>query len=193
MVSMIQVNSKQYQQGALMIEILVTILIVIIGLMGLMQMQQRLQKSEMESYQRTQAVMLVNDMATRIHTNRSNAASYVTTGTNYLGAGITCPASTATVQDVDAAEWCNALQGAAETTGGSTNVGAMIGGRGCVTGAGTGQYMVTVVWQGLTPISAPPLSVTCGKDLYNDVAPGAECINDLCRRYVTTMVRIATL
>jgi len=190
---MIQVNTKQYQQGALMIEILVTILIVIIGLMGLMQMQQRLQKSEMESYQRTQAVMLVNDMATRIHTNRSNAANYVTTGTNYLGAGITCPASTTTLQDVDTGEWCNALQGAAETAGGSTNVGAMIGGRGCVTGAGTGQYMVTVVWQGLTPISAPPLSVTCGQGLYNDVAAGAECINDLCRRYVTTMVRIATL
>ena len=46
-----------------MIEVLVTIAIVIIGLLGLLQLQTQLHKSEVESYQRTQALMLLEDMA----------------------------------------------------------------------------------------------------------------------------------
>jgi type IV pilus assembly protein PilV len=49
-------------------------------------LQGRLQKSEMESYQRTQALMLANDMANRITTNRADAA-------NYTIGGVTDPAS----------------------------------------------------------------------------------------------------
>jgi type IV pilus assembly protein PilV len=183
-------RSLNSQRGALMIEVLVAIVIGVIGLWGLMEMQARLQKSEMESYQRTQAMILVNDMATRIATNRSDSANYVT-NPNFLGANMTCPATVATLQQVDSGEWCNALKGAAETQSG-TEVGAMIGGRGCVDEIVAGdQYMVSVVWQGFTPISAPPLSVSCGVNLFD--IPNTDCINDLCRRYVTTMVRIADL
>ncbi len=187
------------QRGALMIEVLVTIGILAIGLMGLMNMQNRLQKSEMESYQRTQALMLANDMATRISTNRANAASYTTgdpndpTDPSSLGSvSVACPNASSTVQEIDSAEWCNALQGAAETQG-SSKVGTLIGGRGCVHELVTGaEYMVSVVWQGLTPISSPP--TVCGKASPNpyDTA-GTNCVNDLCRRYVTTIVRIGTL
>ena len=182
------------QRGALMIEVLVTIVILAIGLLGLMQMQERLQKSEVESYQRTQAMILVNDMASRITTNRSldpnNPSLYDTTSLSpaYLGAGVTCDTSPTTLQEIDSAEWCNALLGAAETLSGS-GVGAMIGGRGCVEDLGSGQIMVSVVWQGLTPLSTPPAGVTCAANTYN----GGECTADLCRRHVTTMVRIANL
>ena len=41
-----------------MIEVLVTIVICVIGLWGLTEVQARLQMSEMESYQRSQALML---------------------------------------------------------------------------------------------------------------------------------------
>jgi len=186
------------QGGALMIEVLVTIVILAIGLLGLMQMQGRLQKSEMESYQRTQALMLANDMANRIAANRAYADDYVTTSP--LGTGVTDCGNLAntslTMQEVDSAEWCLALQGAAERQG-SDSLGAMIGGRGCVDSVAAGSdYMVTVVWQGLTPISAPPVLVGCGADLYDEPA-GSDCADgdnaDMCRRYVTTRVRIGDL
>jgi type IV pilus assembly protein PilV len=41
-------------------------------------------------------------------------------------------------------------------------------------------------------LSAPPNSVACGATLY-DGAAGTPCVGDLCRRVVTTLVRIATL
>ena len=172
------------QRGTTMIEVLVTIVILVFGLLGLAGMQARLQVSEMESYQRAQALILLEDMANRIMTNRANAASYIG---DDIGVG-TCPSTTATVLEMDKKEWCNALQGAAETTGGN-KVGAMIGARGCIASTVTGEYMVTVAWQGLALISAPPASVTCGVDDYN----GGVCTDDRCRRAVTTIVRIGTL
>lgn len=182
--------SARSQRGALLIEVLVTIVILAIGLLGLAGLQARLQLSEMESYQHAQALILLNDMSSRIATNRNAALGYVTA--TALGAGMTCPAATATAtqREQDTREWCVTLQGAAEKSG-ANDVGAMVGGRGCVQSAGANTYMVTVAWQGLVPISAPPASVVCGQNQYNTA--GTSCINDLCRRAITTIVRIATL
>lgn len=186
---MVVLPATSAQRGTTMIEVLVTIVILTIGLLGMAGLQARLQVSEMESYQRTQALILLEDMANRITTNRSAASTYVT-GSSSLGVGMTCPTATttSTVQQVDASEWCNALQGAAEATGGN-KVGAMIGARGCIEEEVTNEYMVTVAWQGMTPISAPPASVTCGQGSYN----GGVCTDDRCRRAITTVVRIGTL
>jgi type IV pilus assembly protein PilV len=170
-----------------MIEVLVTIVILAIGLLGLAGLQARLQSSEMEAYQRAQALVLLNDMASRIATNRANAADYVTT--TPLGVGATTCNDTSTIQKTDASEWCEALKGAGETLGGG-NVGAMVGGRGCVESLGGGEYLVTVAWQGMTPISAP--APACGQNLYNGAA-GSACTGDLCRRVITTVVRIGDL
>jgi type IV pilus assembly protein PilV len=178
----------QFQQrGASMIEVLVTMVIIAFGLLGMAGLQMRMQTSEMESYQRSQALLLLNDMANRIAANRGNAVAYVT-GSGGLGTGNACPTATVTTVQQDLKQWCEALQGAGEVSG-TTSVGAMVGGRGCVEAMG-GDYMVTVVWQGFTPISAPPASVDCGAAQYNATS---SCINDLCRRAVTTLVRIATL
>ena len=51
------------QAGTSLVEVLVTIVITAIGLLGLAGMQSRLQTSEMESYQRAQALLLLEDMA----------------------------------------------------------------------------------------------------------------------------------
>ncbi|MDH6594362.1 type IV pilus assembly protein PilV [Variovorax sp. TBS-050B] len=187
-------GTARAQRGTTLIEVLVTLLIVAFGLFGLVGLQARMQSSEMESYQRSQALILLNDMANRIAINRRMASSYVTA--TPLGGSTACPTGTATRQQIDAMEWCNALQGAAETSG-DTKLGAMIGGRGCVQDLGNNEYLVTVAWQGLVPIAAPPEGVSCGKDLY-DVAPTASvpappCSADRCRRTVTTLVRIGTL
>jgi type IV pilus assembly protein PilV len=179
------------QYGLSLIEVMVTVFILAVGLLGMAGLQSRLQQSEMEAYQRSQALLLLNDMAQRIVTNRNSAASYVT-ATSGVGASLAnCPTTTTTQQQRDTGEWCEALKGAAETSSGS-KVGAMIGGRGCVESLGSGEYMVTVAWQGLIPLTAPPASVACGKDSY-DGPSGAACSGDLCRRVVTTIVRVATL
>lgn len=189
--------AARYQRGALMIEILVTIAIVVIGLWGLMEVQSRLQRSEMESYQRTQALLLLNDMANRLSVNRNVADDYLTVGLTpaYLGHGMTCPTTGANVAEEDMAEWCNSLQGAAEVVG-TANVGGMVGARGCVDLIGTSadEYMVTVVWQGLSPLSPPPAEVTCGAGLY-DLPADSPCEDqpDACRRYVTTIVHVGNL
>lgn len=178
---------RRIQRGATLIEVLVTLIIIAFGLLGMAGLQVRLQTSEMESYQRSQALLLLNDMANRLAANRNNAATYVT-GTTY-GHNMTCPTTTTTIKDKDINEWCLALQGAAETSAGS-KLGAMVGGRGCVEVAG-GDYMISVVWQGLTPIAAPPASITCGANSYDTT--GTPCTGDLCRRYVSTLVRVASL
>jgi type IV pilus assembly protein PilV len=179
------------QRGTSLLEVLVTVVIISIGLLGLAGLQSRMQISQIESYQRSQALVLLDDMANRIAANRHDAANYVTDAAQPLGAGISCPTtgSGATRQTIDASQWCTALQGASETLGGA-NAGAMLGGRGCVESISTNEYLVSVAWQGQAPVSAPPASVTCATALYDD---GVKCISDRCRRVVTTVVRIAAL
>jgi type IV pilus assembly protein PilV len=174
-----------------MIEVLVTLVVIAFGLLGMAGLQVRLQMSEMESYQRSQALLLLNDMANRMATNRNNVAGYVTVSA--VGAGMTCPTTTGTTVQRDVKEWCDSLQGAGETTntgGVIAQLGAMVGGRGCVELVGS-DYMVTVSWQGLTPLEAPPASVTCGANSYD--GSGTSCTGDRCRRAVTTLVRVGTL
>ena len=180
------------QRGTSMIEVLVTLVIIAFGLLGMAGLQMRLQVSEMESYQRSQALLVLNDISNRIVVNRSYAAAYLVAPGNPLGVGMTCPTTTTTTVQRDLKEWCDILQGTAETTSsGAIKQGGMIGGRGCVEQIGS-DYLLTVAWQGLTPISAPPSSVACGANSY-DAAAGSPCVSDRCRRTVTTIVRIAAL
>lgn len=190
-------NALNRQGGTAMIEVLVTLLILLIGLLGLAGLQMQAQRSEMESYQRVQALVLLQDMVGRLNANRKVASCYAVTtdttnGTPFLGTSSTMgtPACTAgtveqnamAVQDMQ--DWQNLLLGAAETAGGN-NVGAMIGARGCVSYDATADlYMVTVAWQGLGKTSAPPVGQNCGKNLYGDEAQ---------RRAVSLTVRIANL
>ncbi|MGZ5194755.1 MAG: type IV pilus modification protein PilV [Ramlibacter sp.] len=189
-----RINRFRAQSGATLIEVLVSMLIIAFGLLGMAGLQARMQLSEVEAYQRSQALELVNDMASRIATNRLNASAYVTAAVGTGTADCTALTATNSQAQSDLRQWCGSLQGAGEFTGTSATAsnsrGAMVGGRGCVTLASDGDYMVTVAWQGLTPISAPPSSVTCGSGSYND---SATCLTDLCRRVVTTVVRIASL
>jgi type IV pilus modification protein PilV len=110
------------ERGFTMIEVLVSLLILVFGLLGLIGLQARTQVATFESYQRGQALILVQDMADRIATNRATAGCYTTTtplGTGFSGAP-TCGAATGTaatraLADADLQAWNDALQGAAET------------------------------------------------------------------------------
>jgi type IV pilus assembly protein PilV len=183
-----QSRSRRLQRGASLIEVLVTVAVMAVGLVGLTGLQARLQVAEFDSYQRSQALLLANDLASRIALNRNLAADYLRSGTNAIVAG-SCPATGSTRTAVDLSEWCSLLEGAAEVRG-TSKVGAVIGGRGCVESTDDG-YMVTVAWQGMVPLSAPPEGVACGAGSYDSA--GAGCTNDRCRRVVTTLVRVAAL
>ena len=204
-------NIARRQSGSSMIEVLVTLIILMVGLLGLAGLMVQGQRSEVESYQRVQALILVQDMTGRINANRKVASCYAYTtnaanGTPYLGVGATavpaCTAGTAAqntqaIQDMTA--WSSLLAGAAETSGGN-NVGAMVGARGCVsydatqplinpasgTGiAGTGVYTVAVAWQGLANTAISTLN--CAKGLYGTGA------NDAQRRVVSLTLRTGSL
>jgi type IV pilus assembly protein PilV len=189
---MMRQTPRASQRGFLMIEVLITMFILVIGLLGVVGLQARAQQAETESYQRSQALILLRDMADRMSANRANVANYVTAsalGTGDNNSVCTAPASTV---DIDKCAWSTALIGAAETTGacniatGANCVGAMIGARGCITqlDAVNRIYLIQVVWQGLAPTAAPPASVTCGANQY-----GPEEL----RRAVTTVVQIGDL
>jgi type IV pilus assembly protein PilV len=203
-------NSAHRQSGFSMIEVLVTLIILLVGLLGLAGLMVQSQRSEMESYQRVQALILLQDMAGRLNANRKVASCYAFTanaaaGTPYLGvAGATpvavpaCAAGTAAqnaqaIQDMT--DWDDMLTGVAETSAGAS-VGAMVGARGCVsydaatelldknglTIAGTGIYTIAVAWQGMasTAIATP----NCAQGEYGSEAQ---------RRVVSLTLRTASL
>lgn len=169
--------------GFSMVEVMVTLVILMFGLLGLAGLQGRALTAQMEAYQRSQALILLKDMANRINANRKDAASYIAT----VGTGAACPAAAGTVASDDLNEWCNALLGVAEAQAG-VNVGAMVGARGCITqtvAPATGvpsQYLVAVAWQGLTGSSIP--TNTCGQNQYG---------NETLRRVIVIPVNIADL
>lgn len=177
------------QRGTSLIEVLITLVVIAFGLLGIGALHMKLQVADIDAYQRAQALVMLEDIASRINTNRFAAASYVTpsaTGTNAL-----CNTSTASRAAIDMGQWCNALKGSAEVLG-TVRRGAMIGARGCVQDLGDREYLITVAWQGLTPVNPPPEAVTCGAGLY-DGGQNPGCTDDRCRRYLTTVVRLADL
>jgi len=173
-------SNPRQNAGFGMIEVLISLVIILFGLLGLAGLLTLGQQAEMESYQRSQALVLLEDMASRINANRKLASSYnnFVAGTSAI---VTCPG--ATIAGQDKCQWHTALLGAAEIQGGS-KVGAMIGARGCILSTATDTYLVSVAWQGLNPTFAPPAGLDCGKDSYG---------NETERRVVSTTLRIANL
>lgn len=184
---------RDRQHGVALIEVLVAILLLLIGILGMAGVQVRASQSEFESYQRKQALVLLQDMVDRLQANRLMATCYAltnaTSGAPFAGTGATLPAcGTGTspselVALADMSTWSGALLGAAEVQGGS-NVGAVIGARGCIADKTGGIYTVSVAWQGMSATSAPPAALTCGKNQYGD---------ETLRRVVSMNVRVVSL
>jgi type IV pilus assembly protein PilV len=168
--------SRARQRGVSLIEVLVTMVVLAFGLLGLAAFQGKAQVGSIESYQRAQAAVLLQDMQSRLTGNSADADSYVTT--DPLGTddtlNIDCSAEAAGSAR-DKCEWSAALKGAAEQRPGVLG-GAMEGARGCVTriqvkneAAGVCRpaiYLVSVAWQGRHATRAP--SQACGKGKYGD-------------------------
>lgn len=202
----LNLNLRKTQKGSSLIEVLVTLVILMVGLLGLVGLMVQSQRSQMESYQRVQALVVLQDMVNRINTNRKAAACYAIAtatsgaplGTGYTGTPSNCTVADTTTEQknqakLDLLEWNNLLKGSAEKSG-SSDVGAMLGARGCVTVVDAVplaplvapnklyDVVVSVVWQGNGKTVAPT-AVSCGANLYGD---------DAQRRAVTAPIRIMT-
>jgi type IV pilus assembly protein PilV len=172
--------------GFSIIEVMVSMLIVAFALLGLAALQTRAQQAEFEIYQRSQALLLVDDMAGRLRANHTIADCYVFADS--IGSGTAAPTCTTYTPsdrrdrvDADLAEWTDLLDGAAEQIG-AASVGSITGARGCITELEPNLYMVSVAWLGITPTLAP--ANDCGAGLYGD---------ERLRRVVSTSVRVADL
>lgn len=193
-------KTRIHDKGFALLEAMITLVIVVFGVLGLVGLQSRMMVAEMESYQRSQAIVLANDMAQRIMANPKGAPCYVGKEAGNVSsppAACTGIAGTnaATIQaqvDADFNAWHNTLKGAAETSGGN-NVGAMIGARGCIADIDTAtpekRMLVTVAWQGLSETVATP--VTCGSGNY--LVPGTATASDALRKTVSVAVFSAKL
>lgn len=174
------------QDGATLIEVLVSLIILMVGLLGLVGVMIQSQRAQLESYQRVQALLLVQDMAARMAANKGAVSCYVMA--SFIGTGNTTVPSCASgtggqparmVQDMT--EWRDLLLGASELAGGS-QVGAVLGARGCITRLSGNLYQVSLAWQGSATTSAPPAGVTCGQGQYGS--------DDAARRAVSVTVEI---
>lgn len=202
------------QAGMSLLEVLFTVVIVTVGLLGLAGGQTRLTQANLESYQRSQALILLQDMVDRLKLNGpiADCLSFTTdtvNGVPYVGqpaaagdvnwknpnalgcgsgTGGTGVAQVDQMAELEVSSWDQALKGAGETmsvTGASSQVGAMLGAKGCVSSQRDANgfliYKVEVAWQGQGPGFAPASS--CAKGQF-----GAD---DTQRRVVWTTLQFA--
>lgn len=180
------------QQGTTLIEVLVAMIVLGVGLLGTAALMTRAQHVQLDSYERSYALILAQDMINRISGNRRASGCYNTfvTTPNYVGTDndpVSCSgwgtSATRSRADADLNEWTALLNSDAEKLNGS-GVGAMTGARGCIQHDQTNNiFTVTVAWQGHTQTVAPAGN-TCAENEF-----GAE---DL-RRVVSLTLKLGRL
>jgi type IV pilus assembly protein PilV len=181
--------SVKRQHGATLIEILVTLVILMLGLLGLVGVMIQSQRAQLESYQRVQALLLVQDMAARINTNKAAAGCYVLTtfigtGNQVVPTAASCASGTPVEKNrmvTDLTDWRDLLLGASELASDGSKVGAVLGARGCITkDAASNLYQISVAWQGSSATFAPPAGIPCAQGQYGT--------DDAARRAVSVTV-----
>ena len=180
------------QHGTSLIEVLVTLVILAFGLLGVAGLQAKMSLAEMESYQRSQAILALTEMTERMSANAAQATSYLNQGT--IGNGDSQPSNCTALSGPtrDLCEWSNSLKGASELDPAAKKVGAMVGAVGCITqvqasnpalGVCTaGIYQVSVAWQGMNPTATPALA--CGQGTFGT--------NEAYRRVIAAAVTVGT-
>lgn len=175
--------------GFALLEVLVAIVVAAIGLLGLLGLQSKSIQMETESYQRTHALILLEEMVQRIQGNPLQASCLAMSGghvgttgaTGYLAPSGLCGTSSSLNEGISS--WDQMLRGVSETSGGNA-MGSMIGARGCIErdSVTPALYVVAVAWQGLNTQALPPVGASssaavqtaanCGAGLYGDTEAG---------------------
>ncbi len=159
-----------FNRGSALLEVLITIVILAFGLLGVAALQSRIYVMEFESYQRAQAVVILNDIAERISANTESAAAYTAAATAAAPLGgtsalVSCTSMTDTARDI--CELGNLLKGSAEKNNGA-GVGGMNRAIACITSFTAPSVLsrcqsgvqIDIVWQGRSPTIVP--AATCG-------------------------------
>lgn len=176
---------RQHERGSSLFQVLVLLVATAAGLLGIARFQYQTQIASSEHFQHKLANILVQDMASRVATNPTDAPRYVTSSA--LGYGKSCPTAQANRLEQDQAEWCRALQGAG-TSDPAARSRAILGARGCIKQLPNNRYMITVAWHGRTPGTSSTQGIACGSDLFEN--ENADCANDRCRRAVSAVITV---
>lgn len=183
-------------RGFSMIEVLVALLVIAIGVLGAVALQSRAVQGGMETYQRTQALLLVEDMAARMRNNKLNVSTCyaaVGNGMGYVGVGrddISSLTGCETQANKDIAAWHQMLLGSAEMSDKSntaTQVGGILSARGCIKSVGNGAYRVSVAWKALNKLGYSTARDSCAISAFT--SDGGEPY----RRVVSVTVRVTDL
>lgn len=164
------------EAGVTLIEVLIAVLVLAIGLVGTIGLQGVAKQSNFEALQRTQAVLIANDIAERIASNRAPGAfenyegafsgTLSTPSVSCFGAAADCSSAELTTWDLF--QFDQAILGASQIIDGDRTVGGMINATGCID-HNAGVLTVVIAWQG-NPLTAPPTSpiANCGNAIANN-------------------------
>lgn len=205
-----RIDSLRGAQGFSMMEILITMIIIMLGLLGIVALQAKAVQAEMESYQRSQALIMLDDIVDRMNVNRTTVngcfafTTDTTNGTPFIGAAgaghlgtPSCAASTSnynTLADNAINQLDDLLKGTQESidvAGETQTAGGIVDARACISydsstelggASGTGLYTITLSWQAMSELIVP--AANCGNGLYG---------TETRRRAVTTSLRFAVL
>ena len=182
-----QVNKRQVdkQSGFLLLEVLVAMVIILIGVVGIAKLQHVAKSSNGQALQRTEAIMLTDDLIERIRSNISGMTGYFTGSTIKVISGTpsstppsTCssgtPCTAEQVAAYDIWEWHRDITGAFETDSG-ISTGGLVNPTVCLIGPGyvsatnhqSGFYDIAIAWHGQNQIgqqaiSGSTLASNCG-------------------------------
>ena len=187
-------TSTRSSGGSALLEVLITIVILAFGLLGVAGLQARIFVMEFESYQRAQAVTILNDIADRVASNRDAKEAYIA-ASPLGGSGALADCSGMTDTARDACELGNLLKGSGERQGNS-GVGAMNAAQACISrfeATATKAFnrcqigvQIDVVWRGRSPTIVP--AAPCGKTGAAAGLAGPYGDTDAYRRAVSTRV-----
>jgi len=150
-------QTGQRQRGFNLLEVLIALIVLSVGLLGLAALQNMGLRLGNESYQRTQATMLIYEMIDRMRANAAGvqAGDYALSTTNTAPAlsqdctlgGVTCSAADMATYDMN--QWISIITG----TNNGTNVvqsparPALPGAKASIVSAGGSLYDISVQWK----------------------------------------------
>lgn len=160
------------QQGMTFIEVLVALFILVTGILGAVAMQTTAKQSSFDAMQRSLASSLAQDIIERMRNNDADTTVLEGYEGSYGASALSAPVPSCTDEATacnfaqrrvyDLYEWSELLRGA-EAKIGTTNVGGLVNGRGCIT---HNNQIVTVVisWEGKTETNKSWTSESCGTE-----------------------------
>jgi len=146
-------QGSRQQAGFNLLEVLIALLVLAVGLLGLAALQNMGLRLGHQSYERTQAVLLVEEMIDRMRANPAGV-----TANNYTLAQTSSPPSATTdcssafctysdMAEYDLNQWISTITGTPTAMNPGVTRPALVSGTGAIVAVGGSLFDVTVTWQ----------------------------------------------